>query len=161
MMYGDGPHLAGLRTAAADLPPDRVFFAGWDDDPIGKMAAADVVCMPSRWESFPYVALEAASLGRGVIGTWVDGLDEIVTPGVTGALVKPDCAVALAEVLDGVAADPAKAVEWGGAAYERVQRNYSLTRMVDGVLDVYADACRARDARRSAIHFCSFTKPRG
>jgi glycosyltransferase involved in cell wall biosynthesis len=143
-MYGDGPHLEGLRAAAADIPRERLTFAGWDEDPLGKMAAADVLCMPSRWESFPYAALEAGSLGRGVVGTWVDGLDEIVVPGVTGLLVKPGCAIALAEAMDGLAATPASVATWGQAAYQRVTRDYRLERMVDSVLDVYARVCRRR-----------------
>jgi glycosyltransferase involved in cell wall biosynthesis len=146
-MYGDGPHLDRLRADAADIPDDRVAFAGWNEDPLSRMAEADVLCMPSRWESFPYVALEAASLRRGTIGTRVDGLDEIIVPGVTGALVAPGSAPELAGALDALADAPATATTWGNAAHERVMRKYTLERMVDRVLEVYADVWRRHHRR--------------
>ncbi len=48
------------------------------------MREHDAVVMPSRWECWPYVALEALGAGVPVIGTPVGGLGEMVEPGVTG-----------------------------------------------------------------------------
>lgn len=55
-----------------------------------EIAAADVVVMPSRWEGFGLVALEAMRERRAVLATAVGGLREIVVDGVTGRLVAPD-----------------------------------------------------------------------
>ncbi|MDQ6807285.1 MAG: glycosyltransferase, partial [Actinomycetota bacterium] len=95
-VIGSGPQLEPLRSIAAGLPPGRVRFTGWVDDPRALLEAADVVCIPSRWESFPYAALEACSLARAVVASRVDGLDEIIVDGESGILVAPDDPGALA-----------------------------------------------------------------
>jgi glycosyltransferase involved in cell wall biosynthesis len=63
---------------------------------------------------------------------------------VTGALVAPERPDELAVVLDSVAAEPAIAESWGRAAHDRVSREYGLSRMVDGTVEVYAQALRRR-----------------
>ncbi len=139
---GEGVHRAALQAVAGDLPPGRICFAGWREDPRAEIRAAHVVCMPSRWESFPYVALEAGSLGRATVASEVDGLDEIVVPGRTGALVAPADPRALAAQLDALAREPAQTVRWGAAAYERVQSRYTLDGMVERVGRVYEKVWR-------------------
>jgi glycosyltransferase involved in cell wall biosynthesis len=140
---GSGHDLEALRGIAATLPPGRVRFAGWVDDPTAYVLAADVVCMPSRWESFPYAALEAAALCRPVVGSLVDGLDEIIVDGETGILVAPDRPDALAVALDRLAANPGLAVEFGRAANARVRERFTLDGMVQGTIGAYASACGA------------------
>jgi len=140
-VVGSGSQLAHLRQIASHLPPGRVRFAGWVDDPRALVAAADVVCMPSRWESFPYAALEACSLSRAVVGSRIDGLDEIIVDGENGILVSPDCPAELAAALDRLAADPDLVAEYGRAAHARVRTHFTLARMVHGINAAYARAC--------------------
>jgi glycosyltransferase involved in cell wall biosynthesis len=137
-MIGTGPQLGPLRSIAAGLPPGRVRFAGWVEDPRALLEAADVVCMPSRWESFPYAALEACSRARAVVGSRVDGLDEIIADGESGILVAPEDPGELAAALDRLAASPELVARYGEAAYARVRERFTLARMVEGVLAAYA-----------------------
>ena len=65
----------------------------------GQLDAADVLVVPSRWEGFGLVALEAMRAGRMVIASNVGGLPEIVKEGVTGWLVPPDAPDELARRL--------------------------------------------------------------
>jgi len=48
----------------------------------------DVLILPSLWEGFPYVILEAMAYGVGVIATQVGGIPEIIDDGKTGILVE-------------------------------------------------------------------------
>jgi glycosyltransferase involved in cell wall biosynthesis len=139
-VIGTGPQAEPLRAIAAGLAPGRVRFTGWVEDPGALLEAADIVCLPSRWESFPYAALEACSLARAVVGSRVDGLDEIIADGESGILVAPDDPGALADALDRLAGSPELVARYGQAAHARVREQFTLTGMVDGVLATYAHA---------------------
>lgn len=110
-VVGDGDLLAELRAAA----PAGVRFVAPTENVAGWLAASDVVAVPSRWEGLPLIVLEAASTGRAVVGSAVDGLTESVTP-ETGALVPPDDADALADALAARLTEPVLAAEEGRAA---------------------------------------------
>lgn len=141
-VIGSGPQLQRLVELAANLPAGRVEFAGWAEDPRPHMLAANVVCMPSRWESFPYTALEASQLCRPLVASKVDGLDEIVEDGVSGILVTPENPSELADALDHLSANDALVQSLALAARRRVGR-YSISGMVRGTTDVYRSASRA------------------
>ena len=69
-------------------------------------AAADATVMPSYYESFGMVALEAMACGTPVIASRVGGLTTTVRDGVTGYLVPEGDAAALAERMEAVLGDP-------------------------------------------------------
>jgi glycosyltransferase involved in cell wall biosynthesis len=75
-LVGDGPQRQELeRLAAAD---GRITLLGSRDDIPGLLAAVDAVVIPSRWEPWGNVCLEARAAARPVIVTPVDGLVEQV-----------------------------------------------------------------------------------
>lgn len=57
------------------------------------------VCMPSRYEGWPIVAIEAAACQKPVIGSNIPGLKDAVKDGETGLLVKPDNPEKLSEAM--------------------------------------------------------------
>jgi glycosyltransferase involved in cell wall biosynthesis len=86
-----GTAIAG--PAAVPRPHrDHVEYLGWRSlaEVATEIAAADIVVVPSRWEGFGLVALEAMRGGCAVVASAVGGLREIVVDGVTGYLVAPD-----------------------------------------------------------------------
>jgi glycosyltransferase involved in cell wall biosynthesis len=145
-IIGDGPHLDTLRKRALDAP---VELPGWSDRALEEVAAADVFCLPSRWESFGYVVLEAMALGRPVVGSDVDAVPELVEDGVTGLLVAPEDPAALRAALDRLAADPRLRARLGAAGARRARERFGLAPMVDGTLAVYERAIAARRGRRA------------
>jgi glycosyltransferase involved in cell wall biosynthesis len=134
-----------IMKLASALPPERVTLLGWVDDPQRYLLQAHVACMPSRWESFPYAALEATRLSRPLVASRVDGLDEIVADGVTGLLVEPDRPAELANALDRLSRDPELVTKLGRAARAHTVR-YTTSAMLDETLAVYARACAAKDS---------------
>ncbi|GGE62431.1 glycosyltransferase [Actibacterium pelagium] len=80
-IFGDGPELPALKSQAAGDP--RIHFRGHSASPEAAIASVDAVLMPSRWEAFGLVALEARSAGRPMVLTKVDGLADQATDGVT------------------------------------------------------------------------------
>jgi glycogen(starch) synthase len=73
----------------------------------GRMAEHDLVVMPSRWECWPYVALEAFAAGMPVAATPVGGLREMIRAGVNGWLAAGTGTDALMDLLGPLVADPA------------------------------------------------------
>lgn len=140
-VFGDGPHLAALRLKARRS--GRVIFHGWRDDVSEYLQTASALVMPSRWEAFPYSALEAMACGLPVIGTNVDGLSEIVQHGRSGLLCPADDVDALASALDSACRSPAALAEWGAAAVAGSAR-YSVDAMVKRTQLVYVDALIGR-----------------
>ncbi|WP_394155251.1 glycosyltransferase family 4 protein [Loktanella salsilacus] len=96
-IYGQGEEEAALRQLASGDP--RIHFKGFAATPTDAFDAVDAVIMPSRWEAYGLVAIEALSAGRALICANIDGLNDhaahgaIVTPltaegDIAGALVQ-------------------------------------------------------------------------
>jgi glycosyltransferase involved in cell wall biosynthesis len=81
--------------------PSNVTFLGWKSPPEieAELGNCDVVVMPSRWESFGLVALEAMRAGRPVLASRIGGLNEVIKNEVTGLLFSP---VTTAGLVDGM-----------------------------------------------------------
>ncbi|MFM2031928.1 MAG: hypothetical protein RLZZ297_693 [Chloroflexota bacterium] len=113
-------------------------------------AAADVVTMPSHYESFGMAALEALASGRPVVATNAGGPATIITHGVDGMLTPPDDHVQLAAHLQHILTDPHVAYQMGRAARVRAER-YGWSTIGCDILDVYRSLVRAT----STTHACA------
>ena len=81
----------------------RVHFTGFRPDVARWMLAMDVVALPSvGQESFGMVLAEALALGRKVVASATGGTAEAIADGVTGRLVPPGDAAALAAAVAGL-----------------------------------------------------------
>lgn len=99
-------------------------------------AAADVVTMPSHYESFGMAALEGLACGRPVVATSAGGPAFILEDGVSGLLTPPDDAAALANRLEGLLEDDALRQRMGNAARERAAQ-FAWPNIACDVMDVY------------------------
>lgn len=78
-IYGEGEEEAALKALASGDP--RILFKGFTTTPTEAFEGADIVVMPSRWEAYGLVAIEALSAGRALICSDVDGLRDHVELG--------------------------------------------------------------------------------
>src|SRR6266508_646670 len=85
-------------------------------------AAADVVTMPSHYESFGMAALEGLACGRPVVGTEAGGPSLIVEDGISGLLAPPGDPEALADRFERLLADDVLRAGMGAAARLRAER---------------------------------------
>jgi len=134
IIAGEGPWRRDLTQLAARAGVSgAVELAGrvLHDDVPHLLNEATLVAVPSRRESFPLVALEAALMARPVVAARVGGLAEIVAHGETGLLVEPDSSAALASAIGMLLASPAIAERFGREARRRVLREFGLQRQVD------------------------------
>lgn len=93
--------------------------------------AADVFVMPSRYELFGMVMLEAMASGVPVVATEFGGPPEVITDGETGLLIDPVDIAELADAIAELATDPERRRRMGAAARMRVEQSYSWVRLAD------------------------------
>ncbi|MEN3279607.1 MAG: hypothetical protein V7607_747 [Solirubrobacteraceae bacterium] len=139
-VLGEGSARATIEALIAREGGERVRLRGWVADPAAWVARADVVVVPSRWESMPYAAAEAMASGRPVVASRVDGLSELVVHEHTGLLVAPESPRELVDALDRLASDRELAAAMGAAGRRRVARHYGLGQMVDATLALYEES---------------------
>ncbi len=90
-----------------------------DDETQGELLRrALMVCMPSRYEGWGMVAVEAAAVGKAVLGTDISGLRDAVRDGETGLLVPAGDVVALAEGMRSLLADDERRQRLGNQGRE-------------------------------------------
>lgn len=112
--------LAGEGPLRDQLAADGAALLGRvsEEDKWRLLDAADVVLLPSELEGFGLVAAEAQARGVPVLAAAGTGVEDVVTHGETGLLVRRDWAPALASL----AADPARRAAMGRAAAARAAR---------------------------------------
>lgn len=124
---------------------DAVSFLGVveDDRLAGLYSASQVVCTPSRFESFGLVNVEAMSFGKPAVTTSAGGPAEIVRDGIDGLLVEPGDPVALAVALEKMLSDTELRRRMGEAARRRFEERYELSVVVGRLAAVYEDVARS------------------
>lgn len=119
VVVGDDPYGSDPAYLDEVRASDEVEHYPWADNAAGLMRHLDVLVAPSRSEPFGTVLSEAMVVGTPVVATRVDGLVEVVEDGITGVLVEPGDAPALAaavlHVLD-------RRATMGAAGRERARR---------------------------------------
>ena len=137
----DKAYVEELHRLAARLGvSDRVHFLGFRQDVGEFMQACDLVLHTSvAPEPFGRVIVEGLLAGRPVIATAAGGAMEILTDGVTGRLVPPGDASALAGAICALIADPSAAQAMAARGGEAVRARFSLEAMVEGVERQIAD----------------------
>ena len=138
-VWGDGPDVSGLAGRARTLGiGPNVHFLGSTERPLSVMAGADVFAFPSLAEAFPYVILEAMSVGCPMVASHVGGIGEALADG-TGLLVPPADPAALSAALTTLLSAPERARDLGWAARQRVVQMFGIRQMLDQTAQVYGD----------------------
>jgi glycosyltransferase involved in cell wall biosynthesis len=109
ILVGEGPTRDALERQVADASlADRVTFAGaYPQATVARwLRGADVLCLPSHNEGTPNVIVEALASGVPVVASDVGGIPDMIEPGVSGLLVPPGDAPALAGALAAALARP-------------------------------------------------------
>ena len=135
------PDNAGSVTAA-ELAMWRssglVEILGHRKDVANVLTASNLVALPSYYgEGLPKVLAEAAACGRAVVTTDWPGCRDAVEPNVTGILVPPRDAAALADAIRQLLDDPERRRRMGGAARSFAEREFDLERIVEEHLALY------------------------
>lgn len=105
----------------------------------GHYAAADVCVVPSYYEPFGLVAIEAMASGTPVVASKVGGLQYTVLPEETGLLVPPKDELTLAAAIDRILANPEWRHQLGFRAKARVENKFSWERVAYRLSNLYTE----------------------
>lgn len=134
----------GQGEPSGQLPcPVPIHFLGNLHDDLSirlAYAAADVLVVPSRQESFCQAATEAQACGRPVVAFAVGGLLDVVADRQTGALAQPFSPQALAEAIDWILADGLRWRALGQRARIRAEDLWAPERVASAYAEVYRSA---------------------
>jgi glycosyltransferase involved in cell wall biosynthesis len=137
LIVGDGDLMDSLKEQATRLGlGDRVVFAGHRSDVPDLLAALDVFCISSLYEGTPLALFEAMAAGRPIVSTAVDGCREVLEDGVSGLLVPPADAEALAGALERVVRNAELRGALGRRALEE-SRRYDVQACVEQMQTLY------------------------
>jgi glycosyltransferase involved in cell wall biosynthesis len=138
VVAGDGPLRAELEAHVDRLGlSTAVTWLGWYRDVARLYAAADLVVLSSRNEGTPLALIEGMAAGRPAVATAVGGVADVVSDGVTGLVVPPGDAGALASALSRLMTDRAARLAMGEAARADIARRYSAARLADDLDRLY------------------------
>jgi len=104
--------------------------------------SASVCVVPSRFEAFPYTALEAMACGKAVLAARVGGLAEVIDAGRDGILVEPENSPALAEQITRMLLDAPERARLGRAARLRVLGSFAAREVAARMVEHYAEVAR-------------------
>lgn len=137
-VIGEGPERVALEATAHALGvAARVRFLGHRDDARALVAGVDVFANSSTSEGISLTLLEAMAAELPVVATRVGGTPEVVMDGETGRLAPARNPGALSAALLDVAADSARARNWGAAGRARLLQHFTIDEMVRRYAAVY------------------------
>jgi glycosyltransferase involved in cell wall biosynthesis len=151
LIIGRGHLEAALRQQIDESRlSDNVRLPGFVPNVAEQMPRWDMLVLPSLWDPFPQVILEAMANGLPVIAGAVDGALEMVANGETGLLVPPADAGALAQAILRLLDDHALARQMGRQGRARLAELFSVERVVSQFDALYQSLLAP--SRRSSGH---------
>jgi len=140
-LAGEGPARGEYEALARALGlADRVRFLGWRTDRRALLEACDVCVLPSRYEPFGTVIVEAWAMRRPLVATVADGARQYVTDGVNGLLCPVDDPAALAAQLNRAAGDAALRARLAEAGMKAYLADFTREIVTERLIGCY-EAC--------------------
>ncbi len=129
LITGEGELETALRRQSRAFA-NHVTFAGFREDIPEIMKTIDVLTLPSLWEGFGIVLIEAMATSTPVITTRISNMPEIVTDGHDGLLVPVNDPTGLKNAMLRFATDSAFRKKTGQNGRETVNRRFTIDRMI-------------------------------
>ncbi len=147
LVVGDGPLRSTLEQKVKELGLNgTVRFLGAVPRAARLLPHFNIFVLSSVWEGMSNGLLEAMAAGRPVVATRVGGNPEVVVDGVSGLLVPPRDPQAMADAVLRLLREPELARRMGEAASRRVEKEFSLPRMVHRMESLYDEMLAPRAA---------------
>jgi glycosyltransferase involved in cell wall biosynthesis len=144
VIVGDGPEGAALQAVARRLGiADRVTFTGRlsESDTLERIAAADILVLPSFMEGLPIVLMEAMAAGTAVVASRVAGIPELVKEGESGLLFTPSNWGELTDCMRRLLDDEALRQRLATRAGTTVEEQFDIRQSVDMLQKLFSGEC--------------------
>jgi len=165
-IVGEGELAAELEAVAARSGVrDRVELVGFRSDVAEALSAFDLVVFPSLWEGTPLTALEALAMGKPIVSTDADGLQDVLTHDADAVIVPRRDPGALADAIVALAQDAGQRERLAATA-RRTGARYDIDRFVRKMEQLYvllhetSRSTRRRSVLTSDLSFLSEGSPR-
>ena len=145
LIVGDGDLRRDLEDLSVSLgTKEKTTFTGFQEKVEEFYSLIDIYVSPSLVEHFPLSILEAMGFGKAVVATNVGGTTNLIKDETTGILVNPSSTESIYQALLRYLREPGLIKTLGDNAYQFVQDNYSVERMLSEYKKVYEDTlCNA------------------
>ncbi len=138
LIAGNGKEEGPLKELSKTLGiSENVEFLGYVENVAEVINNMDVFILPSVWEGFPYVLLEAMALGKPIVASNIFGVNEIIDDNTSGMLVKPEDSDDIAKAVIELLSNHEKARRISEFAYRKVSDSFSLNQTVSQIEDLY------------------------
>ena len=139
---GGGELESDLRAQVTSLGLDNdIKFIGWVGDKDAFYAGLDMFVLPSHYEAFGIVVIEAMAAGVPIVSTDAIGPREILREHHDGLFVPRDDATAMADAIGTLLRNESLAQQFAASARQRVESEYSMSAMATRLKSALARLC--------------------
>jgi glycosyltransferase involved in cell wall biosynthesis len=129
LIAGEGPLEISLKQMAAKAGvEDRIIFLGFINNIKAFMENIDIFVLPSIWEGFGYVLVEAMACKKPVVAFNISSNAEIIINNETGFLIDDQDIITFSGKVERLINDPALCVTYGKAGRRRVEEIFEIER---------------------------------
>lgn len=140
VIIGEGSEMENLQHLCRELKiQNSVIFMGFNNDPYSYVNNSDVIILPSLFEPFGLVYIEAFALKTPIVAFDTPAGNEIMENETTALLVTPRDANAIAKKIIFLLDNPRIASEMADRAYRNYLENFSTARMVKDTVLFYKE----------------------
>lgn len=123
----DDEYLKTLQQLVEEFKLENsVTFVGYQKDVSSFIRESDILVLPSSWETFGLVLLEAYAEKRPVIASKVGGIPEVVVDGETGVLIEPDNRSEITNAILKLGSEPSICSSMGQLGYKLLLEKFSV-----------------------------------
>jgi glycosyltransferase involved in cell wall biosynthesis len=145
LIVGDGKLRLQLEKEADSLrSAEKIQFLGFRTDRLAIMKQLDLFCMTSSLEGIPRCMMEAMALGTPVAAFGIPGVDQLIEDGETGLLANFGDLMALKDAWKKILFEPDVGKRLARKGQERIERQFSSSRMAEEYLDLYYSMVESR-----------------